>query len=114
MLTISKLISICCLILAVIFAIICIISNIMLINERNRWEKYKQSNNIIKLFEMYDKEVLSSNKSNIIDIGCYKREYEEYKKHKSSNNKLCLLFTRSLMIFVIISFLFVIVQSHLN
>ena len=88
MITISKLISICCLVLAIIFAIICIISNIMIINEKNRWETYKQSNNITKLFEMYDKEVLSSGKSDTIDTGCYKQEYEEYKKHKSSNNKV--------------------------
>ena len=67
MLSILKLISICYLIIAVIFAIICIVSNVMLVNERIRWRKYKESNIIVEAFEIYDKGVLKSDKSDDIE-----------------------------------------------
>lgn len=118
MLSILKLISICCLIIAVIFAIICIVSNVMLVNERTRWRKYKESNIVVEAFEIYDKGVLKSDKSDDIERikQEHSKEYDEYKKHKALNNKLCLLFARSLIMFVILTFVtsFIFMISRLN
>ena len=98
------------LIIAVIIfvAIICIISRVMLGNERTRWGKYKESNIIVEAFEMHDKGILKSDKSDDIERikQEYVKEYDEYNKHKDLNEKLCLLFARSLIIFIIMDFLY--------
>lgn len=98
------------LIIAVIIfvAIICIVSKVMLVNEQTRWGKYKQSNIIVEAFEMHDKGILKSDKSDDIERikQEYSKEYEEYNKHKDLNKKLCLLFARSLIIFFIMDCLY--------
>ena len=117
MLSILKLISICCLIIVVIFAIICIISKVILVKERTHWRKYKESNIIVEAFDIYDKGVLKSDKSDDIERikQEHSKEYDDYKKHKSLNNKLCLLLTKTItftLIFIIVSWAFFII-SHL-
>jgi hypothetical protein len=89
MLTILKVLPIISLILAIILIVICVVIQVLISKELVRWREYKQSNIIVESFEMFDKGLLSRDKSADIDRikHEYNEQYEAYKDHNCLNGE---------------------------